>query len=97
MANVNGRDVRQVVIGRDDEDIREFLEENQERFSLYVKRLIRRDMNGLDNADIIEARLNEIITLLKNGSVATQTSTSKTKSVSDKQKNSIDSVMSIFK
>lgn len=97
MANGKDRDVRQVVIGKDDQDIRDFLEENPERFSLYVKRLIRRDMNGLDNFDIIEARLNELITLLKNGSVATQSSTTKQKTVSDRQLKSINSVMSIFK
>lgn len=100
MAEYKERDVRQVVLGKEDDDIKEFLEENPARFSTYVKGLIRRDMNGQDNADIIEARLNEIITMLKRGSVAQQSSTAGSHekgSISEKQKNTIKNVMGVFK
>ena len=100
MAEYKERDVRQVVLGKEDDDIKEFISEMPNKFSTYVKELIRRDMNGQDNADIVEARLNEIITMLKKGVPAQQISAgSSTKSnpIGEKQKNALNTAMSIFK
>lgn len=100
MAEYKERDVKQVVLGKEDDDIKEFISEMPNRFSTYVKELIRRDMNGQDNADIVEARLNEIITMLKKG-VPTQQisagSSTKSNPIGEKQKNALNTAMSIFK
>ncbi|MGV2794913.1 hypothetical protein GNF78_17065, partial [Clostridium perfringens] len=66
------RDVRQVVLGKRDEDIKEYVDNLDMKFSTYVKMLIRRDMNGgTESLEIIEARVNEVLTLMKGGAVPT--------------------------
>lgn len=100
MADFKERDVRQVVLGKDDDDIKEFIAEMPAKFSTYVKELIRRDMNGQDNSDIVEARLNEIITMLKRGAgtpTPTNNNSTNRDSINSKQKNAMNNAMSIFK
>lgn len=98
MAESRERNVKQVVFGKEDDDIKEFIEELPAKFSTYVKDLIRRDMNGQDNSDIVEARLNEIITLLKKGAATGGGTAAKDNTVlSAKQRSMMDNAMNIFK
>lgn len=97
-----GRDVRQVILGHEDYDIKKFLAEEEGLvFSAYVKDLIRRDMeeiNGTGNA-LIEARLNEILTLLRKlNTVQVQAQAPKSNTgISDKQRKAISNLNNVFR
>lgn len=101
------RYTRQVVFGQNDDDILEFTDELEMKFSPYVKMLIRKDMNGgTESLEVIEAKLNEILSILNGGSVPTVAKHKETNEKSESsgvtgltgdQKDIINGVRSIFK
>lgn len=73
MADPRNAVVKKVLFGVNDADILPLLAEHvKEPFGKYVKKLIRLDLEGRisdeqDQLDLIESKVNQIYTMLKNG------------------------------